>query len=189
MAKIDEVIVQMRREIKKNEHNDIYKGAYIDYEIVEFQETKLFDNKMSVWLPKSFIEMPKPMIKIKYPGEERPQIIITDLSSTINFTFSLLEVDIPMKNVPAMANLFKTIIEKTQPKVIFYEDSTEELGENRLSWFDFKSMATDSEIYNIMYITLVDGKVMHGIFNCLYEQMKDWKDIAKQVMMSVKDLS
>ena len=189
MAKIDEVIVQMRREIKRKEYSDIYKGVYIDFEIVEFQETKLFDDKMSVWLPKSFIEMPKPMIKIKYPGEQRPQIIITDLSSRINFTFSLLEIDISMKNVPAMAKVFKEIIQKTQQKVIFYEESTEEVGEDKLSWFDFKSIAADSEIYNIMYIALVDGKVMHGIFNCLYEQMKEWKDIAKQVMMSVKDLS
>lgn len=44
-------------------------------------------------------------------------------------------------------------------------------------------------MYNVMYITPIEGKLMHGIFNCMYRDILEWKDAVQQVMLSVVDLT
>lgn len=40
-------------------------------------------------LPDTFVDMPSSIVKLKYPSEQRPQIIKTSLDASVNFTFSL----------------------------------------------------------------------------------------------------
>ena len=42
-------------------------------------------------------------------------------------------------------------------------------------------------MYNIMYIIPIRNKVMHGIFNCLYKDIDEWKDYAFQVIKTIKE--
>lgn len=46
------------------------------------------------------------------------------------------------------------------------------------------SLAADTEIYNLIWFTDLDGKLLLSTFNCTKEQMDDWKPIAKTIMES-----
>lgn len=82
---------------------------------------------------------------------------------------------------------FKAVIRKVNPAFIFYDFVVE--SDKALGWFDFKSYGLDEQIYNVMYLLPVEGKLMHGIFNCLYRDILEWKEAVHQIMMSVTDLT
>lgn len=187
MAYIDEKILELRELQKKQKYNSIETGVYIKGEMVEFERKNFFDGKMSVMLPKSFVPMPSGIQRMKYPSEQRPQVIMTSLDVTTNFNFSLLPQEIAEDQTLNCVEQMKLMIKKLNPAIAFYEMEEMDRENNKLSWFDYKSYTIDEPLYNIMYVTPIDGKVMHGIFNCLYRNMEEWKQAALQVIASIWD--
>ncbi len=184
MEYMDEEIIKMRHNNRKISLED---GTYIKGEFVEFEEVKLFEDKMAIMLPKTFIDMPKKIAQIKYPSNQRPQVIKTDLLGATNFAFNLFEQPVEKEQLKEIATTFKQMIKKVNPANIFYEEKTEDLRENGVSWFDFKGYAIDTQMYYIYFVSVIDGNLLHGIFNCMMEDLKEYKEIAFLVMRSIKD--
>lgn len=184
MEFLDEQIIEIRN---KNRKISLENGVFIKGEFVEFEEVKLFDKKMSILLPKTFIDMPKKIALIKYPSNQRPQVIKTDLLGATNFAFNLFDQPVTTKQLPEVVKTFKNMIQKVNPANIFYEEKTEPLEDGMVSWFDFKGYAIDEQIYYIYYVTVIDGKLLHGIFNCMMKDLEEYKEIAQLVMHSIKN--
>jgi len=182
---LDETILELRR-LKQKENSD---EIYIKGELLEFESVKLFDDKMEIKLPKTFVTMPLRFAKIKYPSEDRPHIIKTDLLGSTNFAFNLFDQPVQMSGLSDVSTTFKDVIKKVNPANIFFGSGEEELEDGLVSWFDYKSYAVDTQVYYIYYVTVIDGNLLHGIFNCMMEDMKDYKDVAFYVMKSIKDLT
>ena len=88
---LDEKIMEMRRQEKQKELNIREDGLIVKGEKIEFQDTTLFQEKMLILLPTSFVDMPQKIARLKYPSEQRPQIIKTDLLGSTNFAFNLFD--------------------------------------------------------------------------------------------------
>ena len=186
MEFMDEKIIELRNKNKKISLED---GVYIKGEFMEFEPVQLFDDQMQIMLPKNFVDMPKKIAQVKYPSNQRPQIIKTDMLGATNFCFNLFEQSVKSEDLIEIAKSFKNIIKKVHPANIFYEYKTEDLNDTKLSWFDFKGYAIDTQIYYIYYVTAIAGKLLHGIFTCTIEDMEQYKEIAFLVMRSIKDIS
>lgn len=187
MDYLDKQVLEFRKSAKKSRYNSIETGMYIKDRLVHFEKVHVLDGKVSILLPEGFVDMPSETARIKYPSEQRPQEIMTSDDGTVNFTFSLFEADFNEGQIEDALGQFKAVIRKVNPAFIFYDFVVE--TDKALGWFDFKSYGLDEQIYNVMYITPVNGKLMHGIFNCLYRDILEWKEPVHQVMMSVTDLT
>ncbi len=184
---LDKKIIEMRRKEAQKELNIREDGLIINGEQIDFQETLLFHEKMTILLPTSFVDMPQKIARIKYPSEQRPQIIKTNLLGSTNFAFNLFDKTIKPVQMQSAADGMKSILKKVNPANIFYESGTEPLGETMLSWFEFKGHGIDTQIYYIVFLTSIGGKLMHGIFNCAVADMEAWKEAAFQVIRSIQD--
>ncbi len=184
MEFMDEEIIKMRHRNRKISLED---GVYIKGEFIEFEEVKLFDDKMAITLPKTFIDMPRRIAQIKYPSNQRPQIIKTDLLGATNFAFNLFEQPVKKEQLKEVATTFKQMIKKVHPANIFYEEKTECIGDMSVCWFDFKGYAIDTQVYYIYFVSVIDGKLLHGIFNCMIEDLVEYKEVAFLVMRSIQD--
>lgn len=184
---LDEEIMEFRKSAKKSKYNSLETGMYIKDRLIRFKETQILSDKVSVMLPEGFVEMPQRIAKIKYPSEQRPQVIMTSDDGTVNFTFSLYDTEFNERQIEDALGQFKAVIRKVNPAFIFYDFVVE--SDKALGWFDFKSYGLDEQIYNVMYLLPVEGKLMHGIFNCLYRDILEWKEAVHQIMMSVTDLT
>lgn len=184
---MDEKILEFRRKARNQEHTDLESGMYIEDELVEFERTSLFNGKMDIMLPASFVDLPPNLAKIKYPSEQRPQIIKTSLDTSVNMTFSLYGMGIRGDQTIGAAEEFKMIIKKMNPSYTFYDLKEEKQDNLHISWFDFKSFCADTPAYNIMYITPIHGHLMHGIFNCPYKKVAEWKEAAHRMVLSIHD--
>lgn len=182
---LDEEILEYRKNIKKSKFSTLQTGMYINDEVVHFAAVKILEEKVEVMLPDAFVDMPANLAKLKYMSEQRPQVIKTSLDTTVNFTFSIYEIDLTERDIDAVIHQFKNLIQKVNPAYVFDEIIIKE--EKSIGWFGFKSYGIDEQIYNIMYVKPIDGKLLYGVFNCMYRDMEEWKDAALQVIDSIRD--
>lgn len=187
---MDEKIVAQKRLAEKSKYSTVDTGMYIEDELVNFCPVELFGGKMRVMLPEAFTDMDPEIATIKYPSAARPQVIQTNAAGSINFTFSHFAAQpLRQEQVKDAAAQFKTLIRRVHPANVFYDMKEEEVGGNTLWWFDYKGYAVDDQTYNLVYLVSVDGRMMHGVFNCVFRDIEEWKPAAMQVMLSVRDLT
>lgn len=189
MEYTDEVFIRAMNKHKAEQQGDIYSSVFIREEIFEFERQMLFQEKMSIMLPKKFFDMPLELAKIKYPMEQRPQIIKTNEIGDINFTFSLLEEKLENNQVEKVKDGLVLILKRAYPANIFYENKIEKKKDKIIGWFDFKSHGIDQKLYNLMYLLPIEGKFLHGIFNCPLSEVDLWKPVVLQVIHSIEDLT
>jgi hypothetical protein len=182
----DDKIIEAMNSYKKEEYGSMETGIYIKEELVEFEPILLYDGKVKIKIPKSFEDMPQKLAEIKYPNQQRPQIIKTNNTGDINFTFNMLDAVFETQYVKEARDSFKDLIKQVQPSGVFYEEGEEPIADTLLGWFDFKSHAIGGKLYNIMYCMPVDGKMLQGIFNCKYEDAKLWKPVMLQMLFGIE---
>lgn len=185
----DEYVIELRKNQMKEEYCDIKTGFFLDGEVVKFEEQIIYQEKMSIFLPREFITMPKKIAKIKYPSECRPQVIKTNDTGMVNMTFNLFDRNILPQQIKGASNTLKKGIRNMYPANIFFEEKTIKMGDTICSWFDYKSYAMDGAIYNLLYVTSIGGKVLQGTFNCRFEEMNKWREAVIQMINSITDLT
>lgn len=188
MGYSDEAIIQMMNKHKRGVYGSIEDEICIRGKKICFRQDALFDNKMSVMLPDNFKDMSPEAAKSKYPMEQRPQVIKTSEDTKINFTFSLIDQPITNEQVEELVKYIKKILRNAKPDIRFVEDKIQEVNKLTIGWFDFVSNGYDQKIYNLMYYLPIDGKVMHGIFNCPLQDADVWKTIILQVIQTIREI-
>ena len=188
MEHLDETIISLRKEQYRAENTSIEKGFYIKDILTTFHEIELLD-KFKIMLPVDFITMDKELAKIKYPSEERPQIIKTNEDTSVNIGFNLLPSDKRLRrdDIEKETTELRRILKKLNSSMEFYNLEIEQLESFNLAWFDYKNSAIDDDLYNIMFIAGISEKEMlHGIFNCSFSDYKDWKTAAIEMLKTIK---
>ena len=79
-------------------------------------------------------------------------------------------------------------LKRLNPAFVFYESGVDK-RHVPVGWFEFKSYGLDTDVYNLMFVSRIGGKMLHGIFNCDYEDILEWREAARQMMYSILDLS
>lgn len=188
MEHTDEKILDLMNEMeKRKEKKDIHdKALKIGERYYEFEERKFYDDKLSIIMPKDFEEMDEKSKNFKYPSVNRPQIIKTDDTTTINITLNKVDNDLKEEWVEELTKGMKQLIKKANPTAVFYEDGVEKVDEKNIGYFEFKSSALDDFLYNLMFFLEFEEKTLMGTFSCLFSDYEDWRDIAFQMLKSIK---
>ena len=126
-----------------------------------------------------------------YSGyENKVKKNLEKIVESMNMTEQIFRVVIPEEEetqVKDAAKQSQKMLKQLNPAYIFYELEEKKLETTTISWFDFKSYAMDAQMYNMMYVTCIDKKLVHGNFNCLYQDMIEWKEAVNQVISSIED--
>jgi len=158
----------------------------------EFQTTdglvklNLIDNKITVDLPSSFELMTEKMLEAKYPSNNRPTLVYTNKDGTINFAFNHTNNSIPADKLPEVLPVFVQQFNSSYPQIEWIKKNVGKVNKKDFIKLEFITPAMDSKIYNIMYVTVLEGRLLMSSFNCLESQMKDWSKDAKKSLNSIK---
>lgn len=177
----EEKVLELREERKKNKYNSIETGFYVQGEIMLFIRKSFYDNKWSMFIPNTFINMPRELAKIKYPGEQRPQLIYTNLGLDNNLCMTMYH-----KNFNY--NELEIYINKLRKFIVYADQSIQLLKYGELQkgyWFDFRSKGLDEPIYNLIFITKIKDELLQINFNCLFRNMNEWQRIIIQMLESI----
>lgn len=157
--------------------------------LYEFEEFTFFDGKMAIKFPKEFTDMPLKFARLKYPSEHRPQIIKMNADGSVNLTLSIYPDKLKKEDIHDCIHTMKNVIERMNPAHLFFDIQVIEQVDQKVGYFDYKSNALDSDLYNILFVTSIGGQTMMGAFNCRMSEREDWKPVAIKIMMSIKDLT
>lgn len=184
----DEKILDFLNEVEKREaRKDICSGpAKIGNRYYVFVETEFFDEKVKMYIPKDFEDMPLKARRFKYPSESRPEIIKSNEHGSTTITLNIIDSPLDEEHVEELKNGMKVIIKKTNPANVFYEDGVLEVDLKNIGYFEFKSSAIDDFLYNLMFFLEFEGKTLMGTFSCKYSDSEEWRDIAFQILNSIK---
>ena len=186
--KVDEKILDFINAAEKAEaRKDICSGPVkIGDRYYEFEEAEFFDEKLKMYIPKDFEDMPQDTRKFKYPSENRPDIIKCNEDGSIAITFKFIDSPLNEEYVEKLRDIMKLINKRLNPANVFYDEEILEVDERKIGYFDFKSSAIDDFLYNLMFFLEFEEKTLMGTFSCLYKDYKDWRDVAFQVVNTVR---
>ena len=111
--------------LNKNPNCELYEKMGVNG-TVTFSEIKLFNNAFAITLPDFLVDMPLSIAKIKYPSEQRPQIIKTSMDTTVNFAFNLFNMVTNDEQITDATKQFKNVIARVNPAYVFYHFKIEE---------------------------------------------------------------
>ncbi|VBB09028.1 Hypothetical protein LUCI_4314 [Lucifera butyrica] len=182
---IRRVINQVEEQQEINNQN-IYEGVRINDQQYTFQDTAFFAERLTIPIPITFVDMPAELAKIKYPSGDRPQIIKTDETGSVNITLSLIPNQINDEHIPEVKDGIKTIFKRLNPAYLFLDEGVETIDGKPVGYFEFKSPALDRPLFNLMFVLEIEHNVMMGNFSCPYDDHAAWRPIARQIMNSVR---
>ncbi|BCZ45487.1 hypothetical protein psyc5s11_15540 [Clostridium gelidum] len=184
----DEKILDFINEAEKREaRKDICSGPVkIGERYYEFEEKDFFEEKLKIYIPKDFEDMPIEARKFKYPSESRPEIIKSNENGSIAITLNIIDSPLDEERVEELKDGMKTIIKRTNPANVFYEDGVLEVDSKNIGYFEFKSSAIDDFLYNLIFLLEFEEKTLMGTFSCLYKNYEDWRDVAVQVINTIR---
>lgn len=150
-----------------------------------YENRKLFRGRMEILLPNNFKDMPDYIAKKKYPSKFRPPIIMMNEDTTVNYLFNLLDAALPKTEIEkATEGLFNTL-KRNHPTGEFGQISIADREDGQVVWFAYETQVMDAELFNIAYVTDIDGKVMNGSFNCLLAYKDIW---INRVIYSIRSI-
>lgn len=186
MEHTDEKILHVVKELEEAKHKNIYESVKVKGVTYHFVRQAIYDGLFYMHIPESFSDLEEEIAKFKYPSESRPEIIKTDRSGGVTVTFSLVDDEVGNEDIEDIKNNMQMAFKKMQPANVFYEDAVIDVKGHHIGYYEFKSYALDSPIFNIMYFVEVNGKLLVGTLACVYKDYKYWRPILHQMMGSIE---
>lgn len=144
---------------------------------VRFIPRNLFDNKICIWIPHDFIEMPEIIAKVRYISNYRPPVILTNAGYDENFGFHLLDKK-EIENygeIDGLIEQMKNAVLFQAPETVIYDKGIICSTKANARWFEYKNFTLDDETYNLQFLFDFSTCVLAGTFNCRMRYYDKWK--------------
>lgn len=117
-----------------------------------------------------------------------PQTVFEDKGGLINFTFSYLDVTISKTELSDTIDGFKASIKQKNPASTFYDLNVEKESNPPSASFDYRVNVMDGEIYMVMFIAVIKGKLLLSTFNCSFEKKNSYQLFAYRILKSIEEV-
>ncbi|MBO5488043.1 MAG: hypothetical protein J5988_14155 [Eubacterium sp.] len=154
---------------------------------MEFECVKLFRKRMEIQIPSGFVDMPDYIAKKKYPSKFRPPVILMSKDTLINYSFNLLEIPLPQDELVNATKGLYSNMKRNTPAGHFGEINVTGRENGQVAWFDYEAPTADDDIYGVIYVTGIAGKLMYGAFNCMLQEKATWEDVVIHSISSIKE--
>lgn len=153
----------------------------------DLQKKIVLGGGIELKLPTSFGLMSQEKLAIKYPSvAHRPTEVYTNENGSVNIAFRHTSNVASSKDLPAFKQLFEGQFK--QPGIDFRKSDIRDINGRHFIVMEFITQALDTKIYNLLFITDLEGTLLYSTFNCTVEKMAIWESLGKEIVSSVKVL-
>lgn len=150
-----------------------------------YRTVSLYGGKLKISVPVSFTELSADKIAIKYPNAgNRPNVVYSNERASVNVGFTQIAMPTEQEDLLEVKEVLSQQLQAAKP--INFQSRIERIDGSDYVVFEFESQAIDSKIYNLMFATDVDGKLLMGTFNCTEALKGEWQLRAKEILASVQ---
>lgn len=153
---------------------------------VELETKLLLNDKVEISLPKDFDIMPEKLMESKYPSDRRPTLVYSNESGGINVALNLTTNQANQEMIPAYQKNFVQTFENLYPSAEWKDNGVKTINGKTVGYLELITPAIDTEIYNLMFFTDLDGKLLLCTFNCTKKSIDEWAPTAKEIMNSLR---
>lgn len=173
--------------IKEELEQSIYDGVMRINEVpVQFSERDVLDGKAAIWMPTDFRAMTAEEITINYQWGNRPQSGYGNAYLPLSIVFNHTEHKIPNALMGDFRKVVRQLFDRAGPKVGFLPDESFVSGSHNISVLSFTSGTIDTTIYNKMFFSSVEDRVVIGSINFETKHMQRYVKIAEEIVHSYR---
>jgi hypothetical protein len=152
---------------------------------VDLARKVILNNKVEILLPKEFEIMSEEMLNIKYPSNRRPTLVYTNETGSVNVAFNHTASKATQQQLDAYKNNFVSTFKNLYPSAEWKDSGVKEINGKKVGYIELVTPAVDTKIYNLMFFTDLDGRLLLCTFNCVEESQAEWNESAKKIMNSL----
>ena len=165
---------------------DIKSIVFIDNREYIFTRQEIPEIMLSMVLPNEITYMNPYSTKIKFPDENRPDVILSiPDDDTTNFLFSSMDDEVFEEDLQNISQKILIVLKRMNAGATFYQTGNIQSELLNIWWFDYSTAAIDDDIYNIMYIFYLNDILIIGGFCCLQKFRKQWKPLVLQMLETI----
>jgi len=141
-------------------------------------------NEIEVLFPKTFKLMDDEMIALKYRSKQGTTFMAyTDEDAIVNIAFEHTLNKAMLKDLPAIKQVLDG--QFNRPQIDFQKSEIRKINSRDFIILEMITPAMDMNVYNLMFITSLEDRMMMGTFNCTVDKVQQWKPTAYQILNSI----
>ena len=166
--------------------------ALLFFPILGFGQIKLdktislLDNKVEFLVPKELVKMSDQMWTYKYHTQPRPELVLTDEYAEINLLVDLTPQPATENQIASYKDFRISNLKNTRTDIKILGEGVKSVNGKNIGFIKFSSQASDQNIYNFYFFTVVNGKILFFSFNCIEKLQKTWEKTADEMLNSLK---
>lgn len=153
---------------------------------IDLETKSLLNDKVALKIPTSFDLMSEEMIKLKYPSERRPTLVYSNKSGGINVALNLTQNHANQELIQAYKDNFVQTFKNLYPSAEWKDSGVKTINGRKVGYLELVTPAIDTEIYNLMFFTDLEGKLLLCTFNCTKNHIDEWAPTAMEIMNSLE---
>lgn len=180
----DEKIIQQRLALSAEKRHSIFNKVKIDGVEYTFARRE-FEFGFTMVVPESFETMPHEIAKRKFPYEDRPAIIISNIDSRICVAFNNTEPQ--NESLEQRLSNFRAYIKRICPTSVFFSHGITVLDNGlNVAHYDYRYPVVDNDIYDLTFFVDLPDIELLGWFICPIEDKDKWEPLATQMIQSIQ---
>lgn len=155
-------------------------------QIGQFNSNLSLIGKFYMDIPKNFDPANESEIKIKYPGKNRPQYVLTANNMAVNLAYTENEDRFLLEDLrPYLESTTKTIKQSLGADAVA-QSEMDTINGIPFAIMEFYSPTIDEgKIYNLVFTTSLNEKKVIISFNCLQNLMPEWENEIPNIFSSI----
>ncbi|MDG1821785.1 MAG: hypothetical protein P8H25_00190 [Flavobacteriaceae bacterium] len=153
---------------------------------IDLETKSLLNDKVELKIPKDFDIMSEELMKLKYSSDRRPTLVYSNESGGINVALNLTQNQANQQLIPTYKDNFVQTFKNLYPSAEWKGNGIKTINGKEVGYLELVTPAMDTEIYNLMFLTDLNGKLLLCTFNCTKKSIAEWTPIAKEIMNSLK---
>lgn len=148
-------------------------------------KVSLFENKVELTIPELFSEMSKEDIQKRFNRGTPPDFVFAEKKGSPSISITLRNNKVSQETVAQYVDLVEKSIIGPLPEAKTIKKGTRTINNRKVGYLILITPSLNGEIYNYMFFTDFDNKLLICNFNCMNRSVGEWGDIAESITSSL----
>jgi hypothetical protein len=155
-------------------------------ETIQLETRNLLDGKIQMLIPTYFGPMSEELIRVKYPMERRPTIVLSNELGTVNIAVNHTTSVMSLKDLDETHRTFERMFRNLYPSATWYRSERTTLNGQECFILELLTPAIDTEIHNIIIVSSLESRMLIIATNLTKELVDKWLPITQKMIESIK---
>ncbi len=145
----------------------------------------LLGGMVEMLVPTAFQPMPEEILKLKYPMERRPTLVLSNNVGSVSLALNHTRDRLPSTELAEAHRAFDRMFRNMYPSAHWFRSELASLNGRQFVVLELRTPAIDTEVRNLMVATSVDERLLLITVNMTKELEGAWLDVANRMIRSI----